>query len=76
LRAASAADASVGINVIDISGGDSVNRTNRLASTACDAVVADYVCHDFFSCLDGYFQLQIYCNILNAANKYLRLFRI
>ena len=45
LSAAAAADASVGIDVIDITFRDCVHRANRHASAACDTVVANYVCH-------------------------------
>lgn len=46
LSAAAAADASVGIDVIDVALRDSVNGANRHASAACDAVIANYVCHN------------------------------
>ncbi len=45
LSAATAADACVGIDFVDITLRDSVHRTNGHASAACDTVVANYVCH-------------------------------
>lgn len=46
LCAAAAADTSVRIDFVDISFRDSVYRTYRHASAACDAVVANYVSHN------------------------------
>jgi len=45
LRAATAADACVGVDLIDITLRNSVHRTNRHASAACYTVVTNYVCH-------------------------------
>lgn len=43
---ATAADASVGIDNIDIAGRDSLNGANGLACTTCDATVCNYVSHN------------------------------
>ncbi len=48
LCAASAVDAGVRIDVIDFTLADCLYRANRLTSTACDAGVSNYVCHDVF----------------------------
>lgn len=45
--AAAAADASVGVDVIDITLADCLYRANRLACAACDTSVCNYVSHDF-----------------------------
>lgn len=55
LCAASAADACVGIDMIDIALGDCVYRANRHAGAACYTVVANYVCHN--SCVLSYYCL-------------------
>ena len=46
LCAAAAADASVGIDFVDITFRDCVYRANRHASAASDAAVTNYVCHN------------------------------
>lgn len=45
LCAAAAADALIGIDVIDVAGSDSSYRANGLAGSTSHAVVANYVCH-------------------------------
>lgn len=45
LRTASTTDASIRIDVVDITGRDSLNRANRFTSAACNAVIANYVSH-------------------------------
>lgn len=45
LSAAAAGDALVGVDVVDVAGGDCANGANRFTSAACDTVVADYVSH-------------------------------
>ena len=47
LSAAATVDASVGIDHVDVSGGDGIGGANSLACTAGDAVVVDYVSHSF-----------------------------
>lgn len=47
LSAAAAADALVGIDAVDVAGSDSSYGANGLASAACDAVVTNYVSHNF-----------------------------
>ena len=46
--AAAAADASVGIDLIDIACRDCVYRAYSLASATCNAIVANYVSHSSF----------------------------
>lgn len=48
LCAAAAADALIRIDVIFVAGGDCSYRAYRLACSACDAVVANYVSHNSF----------------------------
>lgn len=50
--AAATADASVGINLVDLALGDCLYGANGLACAACDAVVTNYVGHScsLFKC--------------------------
>lgn len=45
--AATTADASVLVDVVDIALGNCLNRANRKTCTACDASVSNYVSHSF-----------------------------
>lgn len=45
LSAAAAADALIGVDVIDVAGSDSADGAYGLTGAASDAVVADYVSH-------------------------------
>ena len=45
LSARTAADASVGINYIDVTLADSASWTHIHASSACYTIVTNYVCH-------------------------------
>ena len=70
LCAATAIDASIGVDVIDIAFADRISRTYALACSACHAVVANYISHNsnvfylfinysFFCCANLKVNLQI-----------------
>lgn len=56
LSAASAVDAGIRIDVIDFTFADCLYGANGLTSTACYAVVTNYICHNLFLFYSGRIQ--------------------
>lgn len=66
--AAAAADAGVGINLVDLALGDSLYRANRNTCSACHAAVCNYISHNFSFLkfrLVSYAKLMVFCDSAN-----------